>query len=109
MSADSPIDPALLQFTLGLGTGAADVYESRELSLYNSGQAAAPADGILNRPSLPPTASTEEIEDELVYLAIVMASFDASAVNYAERFATFRAQEEDLQSRLNSAASVRYR
>jgi hypothetical protein len=50
--------------------------------------------------ALPPTASTDEIEEELVFLEVLIASLDAGADDYAERLATFQTQKEDLESRL---------
>ena len=50
--------------------------------------------------SLPPTASTDEIEEELVFLEVLISTLDAGADDYAERLAPFQAQKEDLERRL---------
>ena len=53
--------------------------------------------------ALPPNATNEELEEELVFLEVLIASLDDGADDYAEKLATFQGQKEELERRLDGS------
>lgn len=50
--------------------------------------------------SLPLNATSDEIEEELVFLEVLISSLDDGADDFADRLAGFQAQRQDLETRL---------
>ena len=55
--------------------------------------------------SLPPHATNEDVEEELVFLEVLIASLDDGADDYAEKLATFQGQKEELEKRLDGSTA----
>ena len=52
--------------------------------------------------SLSPNATSEEIEDEIIYVEVLISSLDTGADDYTERFAELQEQRHELQERLDA-------
>ena len=53
--------------------------------------------------ALPPNATSEQIEEELLFLEVLIESLDAGADDYAERLESLDAQKEELEARRGSS------